>query len=172
MELQSTDFSKLFIKCFSCKLCYPRFTLTHAFVSHYWKTHFSRSSLPVPAALEQIQNVTVEEGRNVTKECHVTAGTPYPYVSWRNVKTGQVTKGKLLTIIYIRRNQSGEYRCIANNTCGNESAGMFIDVYCKNLYNVFTRLSNVCYSMLVSVLYNCVLSHRVMQCLFFPVIVL
>ena len=97
----------------------------------------------------------------------MTAGTPYPYVSWRNVKTGQVTKGKLLTIINIRRNQSGEY-----NTCGNESAGMFIDVYSKNLYNVFTRLSNVCYSMLVSVLYNCVLSHRVMQCFFFPVIVL
>ena len=100
------------------------------------------------------------------------AGTPYPHVSWRNVKTGQVTKGKLLTIVNIRRNQRGEYRCIANNTCGNESAGMFIDVYCKNLYNVFTRLSNVCYSMLVSVLYNCVLSHRVLQCFFFPVIVL
>ena len=81
-------------------------------------------------------------------------------------------KQKLRTIINIRRNQRGEYRCIANNTCGNESAGMFIDVYCKNLYNVFTKLSNVCYLMLVSVLYNCVLSHRVMQCFFFPVIVL
>ena len=42
-------------------------------------------------------------------------------------------KQKLRTIINIRRNQRGEYRCIANNTCGNESAGMFIDVYCKNL---------------------------------------
>lgn len=109
--------------------------------------------------MEKIKNVTVEEGRNVIKECRVTAGTPYPNVSWWNVKTGQVTKGKLLNIINIRRNQSGEYRCIANNTCGNESAGMFIDVHCKNLYNVFTRLSNVCYSMLVSVLYNSVLSH-------------
>ena len=116
--------------------------------------------------MEQIQNVTVEEGRNVIKECHVTAGTPYPNVSWRNVKTGQVTKGKLLTIINIRRNQSGEYRCIANNTCGNESAGMFIDVHCKNLYNVFTRLSNVCYSVLVSVLYNSVLSHTAISSCF------
>ena len=88
--------------------------------------------------MEQIQNVTVEEGRNVTKECNVIAGTPYPNFSWMNVKTGQVIKGKLLTIINIRRNQSGEYRCIANNTCGNESTGMFIDVHCKNPFNVFT----------------------------------
>ena len=109
--------------------------------------------------MEQIQNVTVEEGRNVTKECNVTAGTPPLNVSWKNVKTGQVTKEKLLSIINIRRNQSGEYRCIANNTCGMESTGMFIDVHCKNPYNVFTRLNDVYYSMLVSVLYNSVLSH-------------
>ena len=83
--------------------------------------------------MEQIQNLTVEEGRNVTKECNVTAGTPPLNVSWKNLKTGLVIKGKLLTIINIRRNQSGEYRCIANNTCGNESTGMFIDVHCKNL---------------------------------------
>ena len=87
----------------------------------------------------------------MTKECNVTAGTPPLNVFWKNVKTGQVTEGKLLTIINIRRNQSGEYRCIANNTCGKESTGMFIDVHCKNLYNVFTRLSNVYDSMLVSV---------------------
>ena len=109
--------------------------------------------------MEQIQNVKVEEGRNVTKECNVTAGTPPLNVFWKNVKTGQVTTGKLLTIINIRRSQSGEYRCIANNTCGNESTGMFIDVHCKNLYNVFIRLSNAYYTMLVSVLYTCVLSH-------------
>ena len=109
--------------------------------------------------MEQIENVTVEEGRNVTKECSVTAGTPPLNFFWKNLKTGQVTKGKLLTIINIRRNQSGEYRCIANNTCGNELTGMFIDVHCKNLYDIFIRLSNVYYTMLVSVLYMCVLSH-------------
>ena len=109
------------------------------------KTPFSRSSLPVPVAVEQIQNVTVEEGRNVTKECNVTAGTPPLNYFWKNVKTGHVTKGKLLNIPNIRRNQSGEYRCTANNTCGNESTGMFIDVHCKNLYNIFIRLSNVYY---------------------------
>ena len=109
------------------------------------KTPFSRSSLPVPVAVEQIQNVTVEEGRNVTKECNVTAGTPPRNYFWKNMKTGQVTEGKLLNIPNIRRNESGEYRCTANNTCGNESTGMFIDVHCKNLYNVFIRLSNVYY---------------------------
>ena len=89
----------------------------------------------------------------------MTAGTPPLNVSWKNTKTGQVTNGKLLTIINIRRNQSGEYRCIANNTCGNESTGMFIDVHCKNPFNVSTRLSNVCDTILVSVLNMCILSH-------------
>ena len=98
------------------------------------------SSLLVPVALEQIQKVTAEEGRNVMKECNETAGTRPLNFSWKNVKTGQVTKGKVLTILNIRRNQSGEYRCIANNTCGNESTGMFIDVHCKNLFNVSTGL--------------------------------
>ena len=110
--------------------------------------------------MEQIQNVTVEEGRNVTKcGCNMTTGTPPLNYFWKNIETGQVRKGKLLTIINIRRNQSGEYRYTANNTCGNESTGMFIDVHCKNLYNIFIRLSNVYYTMLLSVLYMCVLSH-------------
>ena len=122
------------------------------------KTPFSRSSLPVPATLGQIQNATAEEGRNETKECNVTVGTLLN-VSWKDVKTGQFTKGKLLTIINIRRNQSGEYRYIANNICRNESTGMFIDMHCKNLCKVFTGLSDVSYSMLVSVFYNCVLNH-------------
>ena len=130
---------------------------------------FPCSSLPVPVAVEQIQNITVEEGRNVTKECNVTAGTPPLNVFWKNVKTGQVTKGKRLTIINIRRNQSGEYRCTANNTCGKESTGMFIDVHCKNLYHVFIRFSSFCYSMLVSVLYNSALSHTaIISCFSLP----
>ena len=94
--------------------------------------------------MEQIQEVIVEEGRNVTKECNVTAGTPPLNVSWKNVKTGQVTKEKLLTIIRIRRNQSGEYRCIANNTCGNVSTTMFINVQCKIIHMAFFFFIQVC----------------------------
>ena len=48
---------------------------------------------------------------------------------------------------------------LGNNTFGNESTGMFIDMHYKNLRKVFTRLSDVYYSMLVSVFYNCVLNH-------------
>ena len=168
MEIQSTGFSKLFIHCFSCNLCFPRCTFTREFVSHYWKTPFSRSSLPVPVVVEQIQNVTVEEGRNVTKECSVTAGTPPLNYFWKNVKTGQVTTEKRLTIINIRRNQSGKYRCTASNTCGNESTRMFIDVHCKKLYNVFIRHSNVCYAVLISVLDICVLSHAAIISMLLP----
>ena len=151
-------FSKLFIQCFFMRVMLSKSYSYSCFGFSLQKTPFSRSSLPVPATLGQIQNATAEEGRNETKECNVTVGTPLN-VSWKNVKTGQFTKGKLLTIINVRRNQSGEYRCIANNTCGNESTGMFIDMHCKNLFKVFTRLSDVYYSILASVFYNCVLNH-------------
>ena len=89
----------------------------------------------------------------------MTAGTPPLNYFWKNVKTGQVTTEKRLTIINIRRNQSGEYRCTASHTCGNESTRMFIDVHCKKLYNVFIRHCNVCYAVLISVLDMCVLRH-------------
>ena len=89
---------------FSCESYLPRCIFTHALFLITKKPPFSRSSLPVPAALEQIQNITVEEGRNVSKGCNVAAGTPPLNVFWKNVKTGHVTEGKLLTIINIRRN--------------------------------------------------------------------
>ena len=87
--------------------------------------------LPVPPAVEQVQNATVKEGRDVTKECNVTTGTPPLTVFWENVKSGQITTGKLLNITNITRYQT-EYRCVANNTCGRVLTTMFIDVQCKN----------------------------------------
>lgn len=81
--------------------------------------------------MKQLLNVTVVESENVTQECNVATGTHPLIFFWKNVKTGPVSKGKLLTIIKIRRNESGEYRYIANNTCGKESATMFINVKCK-----------------------------------------
>ena len=89
--------------------------------------------------MEQLLNVKVEEGKNVTKECNVTAGTLPLNFFWKNVKTGQVTTEKLLNIINIRRYQNGEYRCIANNTCGNESTTIFINVLCKIILVAFFR---------------------------------
>ncbi|XP_022809441.1 hemicentin-2-like isoform X2 [Stylophora pistillata] len=94
------------------------------------------NDLPV---MEQLLNITVEEGGDVTKECNVIAGTPPPTVFWKNINTSEVIHGKLLNITDIRRNQSGEYRCFANNTCGNDSSTMFIDVqYPPNI----TRIMN------------------------------
>ena len=87
--------------------------------------------------MEQLLNVKVEEGKNVAKECNVAAGTLPLNFFWKNVKTGKITKGKRLTIINIKRNQSGEYRCIANNTCGNESTTMFINAQCKIIHMAF-----------------------------------
>ena len=118
-------FSKLFIQCFFMRVMLSKRYSYSCFCFSLQKTPFSRSSLPVPATLGQIQNATAEEGRNETKECNVTVGTPLN-VSWKNVKTGQFTKGKLLTIINVRRNQSGEYRCIANNTWMNQNEWKWI----------------------------------------------
>lgn len=77
----------------------------------------------------QVQNVTVKEGTNMTKECNTPAGTPPLTVFWQNVKTGDTT-GKLLTITNITRSQRGEHRCVVDNDCGNDSTMMFIEVQC------------------------------------------
>ena len=90
------------------------------------------SFIPVPPAVEQVQNATVMEGTDLTKECNVTTGTPPLTVFWENVKSGQITDGKLLIITNITRYQKG-YKCIASNACGSVWKTMFIDVQCKNL---------------------------------------
>ena len=90
------------------------------------------SFIPVPPAVEQLQNETVMEGTDLTKECEVTTGTPPLTVFWENVNSGQIIDGKLLIITNITRYQT-EYKCIANNTCGSVWKTMFLDVHCKNL---------------------------------------
>ena len=84
--------------------------------------------------MEQIQNVTVEEGRNMIKKCNLAAGTsPSPFF-WKKVNTSELWYGNVLNITDIRRNQRGEYSCYVNNTCGSDTTTMFIDVQCKNIY--------------------------------------
>ena len=102
-----------------------------------------------PPAVEQVLNITVDEGGHVLKKCNVTDGTPYPTVFWKIVDTSEVIYRKLLNITNISRNQSGEYKCFANNTCGNDSSTTVIDVQCKNQhitlsFFVLTRLGEVC----------------------------
>ena len=90
------------------------------------------SFIPVPPAVEQVQNSSVMEGTDLTKECEVTTGTPPLTIFWENVNSGQIIDGKLLIITNITRYQT-EYKCIANNTCGSVWKTIFIDVQCKNL---------------------------------------
>ena len=90
------------------------------------------SFIPVPPAVEQVQNSSVMEGTDLTKECEVTTGTPPLTIFWENVNSGQIIGGKLLIITNITRYQT-EYKCIANNTCGSVWKTIFIDVQCKNL---------------------------------------
>ena len=63
--------------------------------------------------------------------CTVTAGIPDPTVMWTNVKNGRDIKENPLNITNINRTQAGEYRCTANNTCGEASTMMNINVQCK-----------------------------------------
>ena len=110
--------------------------LLFSYVQNIASVHLIPSELP---AVEHLQNETLDEGSNLTMECNVTAGFPFPTVFW---ETGYTFEGNRLIITNITRSQRGEYRCIANNTCGRGSATMFIDVLCKNIYN--TSLFVVC----------------------------
>ena len=113
--------------------------------------------LPEPPTVEQVLNRTVKEGGNVINECKVT-GTPPPTVFWKILNTNEVIYGKLLNIPNISRNQSGEYKCFANNTCGNDSSTTVIDVQCKNQditlsFFVLARLGEVCCLMFLSLMH-------------------
>ena len=85
--------------------------------------------------MEQAENKTVREGDNAEVYCNVT-GIPDPTVIWRKVQGGgcSLTEGKLLNITNITRAQAGEYRCTANNTCGEKSTVTSIYVQCKNIF--------------------------------------
>ena len=84
------------------------------------------------AIVNQAEDKIVEEGTDVEVYCNVT-GNPDPTVIWRNVKTGEIIEGKLFKITNISRNQAGEYKCTANNTCGVDSTMVDIDVQCKKI---------------------------------------
>lgn len=56
------------------------------------------SFVPVPPAVEHVQNETDMDGTDLTKECNVTTETPPLTVFWENAKSGQIIDGKLLII--------------------------------------------------------------------------
>ena len=86
------------------------------------------------------QNTTVTEGNNITLSCNAS-GDPEPTISWfrgGSVLTSDDSRiflgadSKQLTITSIKRNNTGEYRCVANNSAGNATSDVAkLIVQCK-----------------------------------------
>ena len=92
-----------------------------------------------PEITAQPQNKTLTERENVTLSCNAT-GNPAPSISW--TKDGSATNSlrislsldnKQLTITNVSRDDSGDYRCVANNNIGAAvtSNVATLDVQCK-----------------------------------------
>ncbi|KAL9951090.1 hypothetical protein ACROYT_G043686 [Oculina patagonica] len=75
----------------------------------------------------------IKEGRNVTLSCN-TDGNPVPTISWtrngdpvdenKNSRVSFTENKKQFTIINVNRTDSGEYRCVANNSVGNDTSNV------------------------------------------------
>ena len=98
-----------------------------------------------PAFTERPQNKTKTEGENVTLSCNAT-GNPAPSISWTKdrsavnfLKISLSSDNKQLTITNVNRDDSGDYRCVANNSIGAAvtSDAATLDVQCK--YSGFLR---------------------------------
>ena len=84
------------------------------------------------------QNATVTEGENVTLSCDAS-GNPTPTISWTKdgsaVNSPRVSLSpdyKQLTITNVNKADSGQYRCVANNSNGTvTSNAATLDIRCK-----------------------------------------
>jgi len=84
----------------------------------------------VPVVVYPLENITVTEGENRTLTCNVSGRTTLS-VTWTEVKTGISTMGITRELTDINRDESGEYKCEASNSCGNDTANTFLIVQCK-----------------------------------------
>ena len=89
-------------------------------------------------------SVARPEGDNVTLSCNAE-GNPVPTISWIRSGSHIDTSGnssrirfsedkKQLTITNVNRTDSGEYRCVANNSLGKTSSSSKLDALCT--YNI------------------------------------
>lgn len=102
------------------------------------------------------QGVAKTEGDNVTLSCNATAN-PVATISWTRDESQVDTSDnsprisfsdgiKKLTITNVDRTDSGEYRCVARNSLGNETSNAAsLDVQCKLgvCFSVEARCSHV-----------------------------
>ena len=86
-------------------------------------------------------NVTKEEGSNLTLFCNAT-GNPTPIMLWtkdgspihKNFGISFLIHNRLLKISNVHRTDSGHYRCVANNSLGNDTSNIAtVDIQCKFL---------------------------------------
>ena len=92
-------------------------------------------------------NETKTEGDNVTFTCDAI-GNPVPLISWFRdgspIDTSDNSSRiifsvdkKQLAITNVSRSDSGEYRCVAENSVGNETSNVAtLDVQCKYMCGV------------------------------------
>ena len=75
----------------------------------------------------------------MTLSCNA-AGNPVPTISWtkdgsrisNNFRISLSPDNKQLTVTNVSRTDSGEYRCVANNSLGNDTSNAAtIDIQCK-----------------------------------------
>ena len=94
-----------------------------------------------PGIITHPQNHTATEGYNVTLSCDAT-GNPLPTLLWTkdgslvnasvNFRISLSSDRKQLTITNVNRADSGQYRCVANNSVGTvTSNAATLDVHCK-----------------------------------------
>ena len=88
----------------------------------------------------------------MTLSCNAT-GNPEPTISWTkdgslissNSRISLSDNNKQLTITNVSRTDSGEYRCVANNSLGNDtsnSTALDVKCECGALFMTF-KLSNL-----------------------------
>ena len=82
-----------------------------------------------PKITFQPQAKTKTEGDNLTLSCNTT-GNPVVKLSWTRNGTAVNSSGRIsfssdnkqLTITNVSRTDSGEYRCVASNSLGNDTS--------------------------------------------------
>ena len=84
----------------------------------------------VPGVVYPLENITVTEGDNKTLTCNISGSTSL-FVTWTEVKSQNRTIGITRELIHINRNESGEYKCEAGSSCGNDATSTFLIVQCK-----------------------------------------
>ena len=102
---------------------------------------------------EQPQNQAVLEGLNVSFSCNAS-GNPTPTFSWTkngspinttaNARISLSAGNKQLDITNANSVDSGEYRCVANNSVGAvHSSAAFLTVQCKITFTHFLKANCV-----------------------------